>query len=165
MDIVLRPARPEDWPGIVALNNAEVPNVGPLTDESGAWYRSHADTTVAEVGGVIVAVLVVLYDGSNYTSPNYGWFAERRPSFAYVDRVAVAVEHKGRGIGRRLYDHAAGAARALGKPLLTAEVNLEPRNDASLAFHAACGFVQVGEQVDERYGSTVAMLERPLAAG
>jgi predicted GNAT superfamily acetyltransferase len=41
------------------------------------------------------------------------------------------------------------------------EVNLEPRNDQSLAFHAALGFVEVGQQMTD-YGTRVSLMTKPL---
>ena len=64
---------------------------------------------------------------------------------------------------RAFYEFAIGQAN--GRPLV-AEVNLRPRNDVSLAFHAAFGFEQVGTQRVEGGAKEVAMLCRdPNATG
>lgn len=154
----LRPATTVDWPAVVALNNAEVPNVGPLTTEQGEWFLAHSTVTVAEdEAGPLVAALVVMVDGCGYTSPNYLWHADRYGRFAYVDRIVVDAARAGAGLGRRLYDEAVAQTRAAGRAVLTAEVNLDPPNERSLAFHRRYGFAEVGQQVDPRYGTTVAM--------
>ena len=44
--------------------------------------------------------------------------------------------------------------------LLALEVNLVPRNDASLAFHAGRGYVEVGRLGDEKH--LVSMMEKTL---
>lgn len=161
----IRAATPADWPALVALNNSEVPKVGPLTVEDGEWFLAHAEVLVVDGDDAPAALLVLLTEGRAYASPNYRWFAERYERFAYVDRIAVRADQAGTGIGRALYDVAIDRARGAGRPVLAAEVNLVPRNDGSLAFHDRLGFRQVGEQVDPRNGQTEAMLVRDVAPG
>jgi predicted GNAT superfamily acetyltransferase len=52
---------------------------------------------------------------------------------------------------------------ALAVPLgrLVCEVNLEPRNDASIAFHDARGYVEVGKLADDT-GRVTSMLAKEL---
>jgi uncharacterized protein len=78
--------------------------------------------------------------GNAYDSPNYRWFAARLDRFAYIDRVIVAPDAQGRGLARQLYD--AFAAQAPGP--LVCEVNSEPPNPGSDAFHARLGFAELG---------------------
>jgi len=97
--------------------------------------------------------------GRDYDSPNYGWFAARYPRFVYVDRIAVDAGHRGAGLARRLYDEVVAVARRRGCDLVCAEVNVQPRNEASLAFHARYGFSEQAEVADPRYQELrVAML-------
>jgi uncharacterized protein len=161
---VFREATAADWPSIVRLNDAEVPKVGPLRDGDGAWYLAHAEVGVVERGEQLVALLITLTEGSDYASPNYRWFAQRYERFAYVDRIVVRADANGTGIGRRLYDLAADRAVGSNRHVLTAEVNLDPPNERSLAFHRRYGFVQVGEHVDPRNGHTEAMFALDLAS-
>ena len=91
-----------------------------------------------------------------YRSDNYRWFSERYEHFIYVDRVVVAPNEWGMGIGRALYTEFVSAVDR--HPVLCAEVNLLPRNDRSLAFHEAFGFVPVGEQDTEGGSKRVQML-------
>jgi predicted GNAT superfamily acetyltransferase len=163
--IAFRPASAADWDAICALNDAEVPNVGPLGGADRDWYLANSSVTVADAAEGVVGLVVVIHDGSGYASPNYRWFSARYTEFAYVDRVVVAAHRAGAGLGRRLYDSVVAAARAAGKPVLTAEVNADPPNDRSLAFHTQYGFVEVGRQVDERNGITVAMFALGLGHG
>ena len=48
---------------------------------------------------------------------------------------------------------------------MTCEVNIEPPNPASLAFHARMGFDRVGEQSTKGGEVVVALLAAPVSAG
>lgn len=90
--------------------------------------------------GRLDAFLLGFGPGSGYDSPNYRWFAARLDRFAYIDRVIVADSAQGRGLARALYD--AFASRVPGP--LVCEVNSQPPNPGSDAFHARLGFVELG---------------------
>ena len=172
MDLSARPAITEDWTQIVQLNNSELLNVGPLRLDQGEWFLSHAAVTVIDGAGDarsaehpavgLAAMIVLMVEDCGYHSPNYAWFSARFDRFAYVDRIVVRDDQAGQGLGRLLYDGAATWARQAGQPVLTAEVSVEPPNERSLEFHRRYGFVEIGRQVDPRYGQTVAMLSFPL---
>lgn len=91
-------------------------------------------------GGRLEGFLLGFGPGADYDSPNYRWFATRLQRFAYVDRVIVAPQAQGRGLARALYD--AFAAQTPGP--LVCEVNSEPANPGSDAFHARLGFTEMG---------------------
>ena len=99
---------------------------------------------LAGVVGDADAFLIAFDEMSAYDSPNFIWFRERYPRFAYVDRIAVAKHARGRGLARLLYEALFEKARADGHDIITCEVNLDPPNPASDAFHAALGFREVG---------------------
>ncbi|MBI2512719.1 MAG: GNAT family N-acetyltransferase [Opitutae bacterium] len=67
--------------------------------------------------------------------------------FYYICQVALAREHRGRGIRRTFYATLAEAARRHGARLLCCDVNVEPPNPESLAFHRRLGFRQIGAGV------------------
>jgi predicted GNAT superfamily acetyltransferase len=115
-------------------------------------------------GAGVVAFLIALGPGVDYASPNYRFFHDRYPSFRYVDRVVVDPAYARRGIGAALYDLLEDEATGDGVAVLTAEVNVRPPNETSLAFHAARGFAAVGEQ-DTGGGTRVRLLVRELPGG
>ena len=69
-------------------------------------------------------------------------FLTPRPKALYVGKLAVAAEHRGQGLARRLMDQAAAQARQLGLPALELQVRVElVENQAAFQ---AMGFQEVG---------------------
>lgn len=95
-------------------------------------------------------------------SPNYDWFADRRENFLYIDRIAVDAAARKLGCGRRLYGDLFDFARARGFATIGCEVNADPPNPASDAFHARLGFREVGEARLADRGKTVRYFEVAL---
>lgn len=106
-------------------------------------WATLAEAVIEE--GTAQAFLMGFAPGSPYDSPNYRWFAARYPRFAYVDRVVVAEGARGRGLARALYARLAAHARRYSLGPLVCEVNTDPPNPGSDAFHAALGFGEVGQ--------------------
>ena len=100
----------------------------------------------------VIAFLLAFEPGSDYDSPNYRWFDQHYTGFVYIDRIVVGVAARGRGVGKRFYRALEGWAGKRGFSQLAAEVDIEPPNPTSLAFHQASGFVEVGQQ---KYGQPV----------
>jgi ribosomal protein S18 acetylase RimI-like enzyme len=70
-------------------------------------------------------------------------FLTPKPGRLYIGKLAVAEEHRGRGLARRLIDLAEARARAMGLPVLELQTRMElVENHAAFA---AMGFVKVGE--------------------
>lgn len=162
MDFIIRDVRPEDLDAVLTLNQSETPHVGSIDEQKMQWFASHATYfRVATGDDRIAAFLVGLRPGTSYQSPNYLWFCERYADFAYVDRVAVAEFARRSGLASRLYDDFAAAMPAAVE-FMTCEVNIQPPNESSMAFHRGLGFRQVGTQKTEGGTKEVAMLARKL---
>ena len=144
--MLVRPLERDDLDAVLALNNASVPAVNEL--DAAELARLHAMALVAfaaEVDGRFAGFCIVFAPGADYASRNYAWFSARYDDFAYLDRIAVDPAARRAGVGRAFY--AALTERLAGTtPVLLCEVNLVPRNDVSLAFHASVGFREVGRQ-------------------
>lgn len=143
----IRAVVPQDFPAILRLNEESVHFLSPL-DEAGlaALHAQAAYHRVAEETGRVAGFLLALREGAGYGSPNYCWFATHYPSFLYVDRVVVARQDQGRGVGRLLYEDLFAFARATGAPRITLEYDVEPPNPQSRRFHERFGFQEVGSQ-------------------
>lgn len=68
-----------------------------------------------------------------------------------------------RGLANRLYDDLFRAASEAGHDRVVCEVNSDPPNPASDAFHASLGFVDVGHATIHDGKKTVRYLARSLA--
>ena len=156
----IRPLETVEIEIAVAMNNAEVPNVGPTDIAHFAQFVDYPGVVWAADGDAgVVGLLVAVAPGAAYASPNYRWFDERWSDFIYVDRVVVSPEAKGQGIGRAFYELLAERYAGEAKRI-TCEVNLDPPNEASMSFHRRMGFEQVGTTNDGP--KTVAMLSKIL---
>ncbi len=157
--MLIRDITPADLGAIHAINEAGAPGVHPEPPEAlAAITRECCIALVVEIERSVAAFCLVLPPGASYRSVNYAWFSARYDDFIYLDRVAVAAAHRDRGLGSRLYEEVERRTRA---SLFTLEVNLRPRNEGSLRFHARKGFVEVGQQ-ETNYGDLVSLMAKPL---
>jgi uncharacterized protein len=145
---VIRPARRRDFPAVLALNRESVHFLAPLTRERLAELHRNASLHwVSEEHGSVVGFVLAFREGVEHDSVNYRWFAERYPSFLYVDRVVVGSDARGVGVGSRLYEELFAYALATDVERVAAEFDIDPPNPASARFHAKFGFHEVGRQV------------------
>lgn len=143
-----------DW--VLGLNQAHETETSPLTPARlAAMVDAAFYARAAEAPG---AFLLAFDQAAAYDSPNFLWFRERFERFVYVDRIVVAGTHRRRGLARALYDDLFAVARAAGHERVVCEVNSDPPNPGSDAFHAALGFETVGEARLEGRGKTVRYL-------
>src|SRR5260221_9470038 len=127
---------------LLAVNNAHARELSWLEPER----REHLvqEALLARRIGYLDAFLLAFDQDARYDSPNFLWFRSRYPRFVYVDRIAVAASARGRGCARRLYDDLFEHATRIGHDRVVCEVNQNPPNPASDAFHTALGFIEVG---------------------
>lgn len=107
------------------------------------------------------AFIITFDQDADYHSPNFGWFKARYPRFVYVDRIAVSGPARGRGLAHRLYRSLFEEACRRGHSVIVCEVNIDPPNLPSDAFHGAHGFEEVGRAVLAS-GKTVRYLAKQL---
>ena len=135
----------EDEAAILALNNEHAAELSWLEPERLSFLLGEA--FYARRIGDLEAFIMTFDQDARYDSPNFVWFRERYPRFVYVDRVVVAAQARGRGHARRLYQDLFSHVERAGHTLVTCEVNTDPPNPASDAFHAAFGFTEAGDAV------------------
>ena len=145
---MIRNARPEDFNSILKLNKDNVSFLSPMDHQRLVQLQASASYhRVVESDGQVVAFLLAFREGANYDSTNYLWFAERYPSFLYIDRIVVDQQYRKAGYGQLLYKDIIDFARHQGISMLACEYDIEPPNPASARFHQKFGFTQVGEQL------------------
>ncbi|OZG75484.1 hypothetical protein BTA51_00850 [Hahella sp. CCB-MM4] len=144
------------------MNQAEVPHVGELdSQELRDLLKQSYFTGIAREEDNIAGFIVAMLPGLDYQSLNYRWFSDNYERFLYVDRIVVAPEFQGRGLGRRLYQ-AVAERNPVDASILGCEVNLRPLNQNSLDFHARLGFDEVGQQDTEGGKKRVSLLALDL---
>ena len=147
-----------DLPRLLALNNAHAAELSWLEPERLAQLIDRAFLARAIAGAE--AFLLAFDQNADYDSPNFLWFRARFDRFVYVDRIVVTLAARGRGHARRLYDELFEKAKGDGHERVVCEVNTQPPNPGSDAFHAALGFVEIGTASIHGGAKTVRYLER-----
>jgi predicted GNAT superfamily acetyltransferase len=160
---LLRPIEPRDHDAVLDLNARNVELLAPMDEQRLAQlmgWADRADVIQAEPGGDLAGFVFTFAPGTAYDSENYRWFSDhRRDGFYYLDRIVLADTQRRLGLGRRVYDELEQVAKAHGRMVL--EVNIEPANEPSLAFHRARGYVDVVELGEA--GKKVLLMEKILA--
>jgi uncharacterized protein len=150
-----------DIAAMLTLNNANVAETS-LLDEAGMNALLRAAFYARGTDRGATAFLIALDHNAAYVNPNFSWFREHRKSFVYIDRVIIAQASRGHGIGRKLYQDLFAAASQAGHDRIVCEVNIRPPNPASEAFHAAMGFIGIGDATIHDGKKTVRYFEKIL---
>ena len=155
-----RPIIETDFDWVFALNRIHQVELSPL---SRAGLRELvAKATYSRVMDDRAAFLIAFDRDAEYGSPNFLWFKDRLAGFVYVDRIAVSHAHRGRGCARILYEDLFRHAVRDNHEAIVCEVNSDPPNPASDAFHRAMDFTEMGGARLKDRGKTVRYLRRAL---
>lgn len=148
-----------DYQQILALNEEAIPAVNRIDQQ--ALETLHAQSRVliaARAADRLAGFLLALDESARYDSLNFQYFRRHYPQFVYVDRIVVDPAFRSQGIGtglyRTLFELVSGA------PRITCEVNVEPPNPGSLAFHSELGFQIVDHQDTDGGRKRVALMVR-----
>lgn len=155
----LRPLRDTDVADVLTLNDANVVKLAPMDEARLHELRRLADRfDVLDVDGAFAGFVITFAPGTAYDSENYRWFSARHADFYYLDRIVLHEHFRRRGLGGFVYDEIERIATPYQR--LDLEVNLVPRNAASLAFHARRGYVEVGRLGQDDH--VVSLMEKSL---
>ena len=154
---VLRPITPDDHARVLDWNESNVSVLAPLDEARLLTLLGWADLgCVICPEGHDVGFVLTFASGTAYDSANYAWFAERG---VRLGRVVVDASVRRTGIASRVYDEIEDRARLVA-PVMCLEVNLDPPNDPSLAFHRGRGYREVGQ--DRVTGHLVSLMVKEL---
>lgn len=162
--VTIRKAEKRDFPFILRENEDNVKFLSPMSADALARFSENAELLlVAEIGGEPSAFLIALREGLTfYESENYRWFQSHYGKFLYIDRIVTSDICRGHGVGKRLYQAVFRHAAETGVPVVTAEIDTLPYNEASLKFHKAMGFYEVGTQTIRNGSVTVSLQARDI---
>jgi uncharacterized protein len=151
-----------DWPAALELNHGSVQELSELDEQRLQWLVSLAHTALAvDREGELAGFALAIAPGTSYDSENYRWFGARFERFLYLDRIVVCAGLRRQGIATRLYDAMETAAGPFER--MVCEVNVEPPNPASLAFHGARGYAELDRLAHGEH-KLVALLAKELTA-
>ena len=146
----------------ILKNNAEfVQWLAPL-DKAKLQALLSSTIYARQIGEGDAVLLAVASETEIVDHANLEWLKARRDNFIYIDRVIVGAAAQGNGYGGRLYADLADFARQNGYDSVTCEVNTQPDNPGSHAFHLRQGFLPMGEQNNPDMGKCVRYYEKPL---
>jgi predicted GNAT superfamily acetyltransferase len=157
---LIHPITADERAKVLALNNAHALETSFLDEAKLTRMLDEAFLTTRL--GDVDAFLIVFDEKADYDSPNFEWFRARFPTFVYVDRIITGPQARGKGYARALYRDLFEKAAARGHERVVCEVNFDPPNPVSDAFHAALGFVDVGRQLLQGSGKTVRYLSKNI---
>ena len=148
--MIIRPFTAGDFDAVYQINAASTPGVSEETPDNLRTIVGLGTCLVAEhEDGQVLGFLNLIPPGTmGYKSLNLRWFEawlEANPvKLNYVDRIALAPEARGKGVGPQLYK--AAFAHSEGCDSIGCEVNTAPDNPGSHRFHQRLGFAEVGRQ-------------------
>jgi predicted GNAT superfamily acetyltransferase len=142
--LTIHPAQNQDFEPVLAINEAGRPGVSFLTlAELAAICAGGSHCHVAKLDREIVGYVIIYTDTDSYDGEEFNWFKLNFARFLYIDQIAIARSARGAGVGAHIYRLLEQRARGRALTSLVCEVNLDPPNPVSLAFHARQCFVEV----------------------
>jgi len=141
----IRGISPDDFESIFEINQQSVPYVSDLDAGEFSLLLGLCEySRVAVIDDEIAGYLFVLGEGLKYGGEEYNWFCQNLgEEFLYIDQVAIARKWQGAGCGTELYRDLENYAVRQQKNMLACEINYDPCNEGSMAFHRKSGFEEL----------------------
>ena len=159
----LREATINDLETIRAINEDAIPAVNTVSTEEFLWFfeRSLYFKVSVDEKEQVCGFLLVLPADLNYESLNYRWFSKNFSDFAYIDRIAIKNEFRGKGIGKTLYlDLEQYVEKDIKR--IACEFNIKPENPISKNFHEGLEYKKVGTQLTEKDTKEVSLMIKEI---
>lgn len=161
MGVSIRVLEPSDHSAVLELNEAHVELLSPLDEDRLRDLVGWSERAlVIEVDDAFAGFVLTFTTGSAYDGENFAWFVEQFGDVAYLDRIVLTEATRRRGVATAVYDV---LERDMEQSMMCLEVNADPPNEASLAFHRGRGYHLYAHR--ESHGHVVAMMGRPRDTG
>ena len=131
---------------IYTLNQKNTPEVGSLTNEEHLKkLLSQSNILLCAFNqSSLIGFMVCMFEGSKYQSENYLFFSNQLSQFIYIDRIAIDLPFRRKGLGTKFYSE---LVRIRGnRSVICCEVNSKPPNEPSIRFHKKNKFEACGEK-------------------
>lgn len=150
-NIIIRAVTETDFSAILALNDAFVHFTSPMDEIRLAQLHElsayHKVVEIERDGELKVVAFLLAFSGESlYDSVNYQWFNQRLDDFIYIDRIVIAGDQHGKGLGKLLYQDLFDFAKTQTLDKVACEFYILPPNEISQKFHHSFGFHQLGTQ-------------------
>ena len=153
----------KDLNEIYEINQNNVPEVGYLNSKEDLKYLLNLSSSVliSRFNNSIKGFIILLREGSPYTSENYKYFSKRHKSFLYIDRIAIEINSRRKGLGSGLYQAVIKNNDHQGL-IICCEINKIPINNTSIIFHHKFNFKKIGVKVFIKEKKEVFYLEKDI---
>lgn len=160
---LIRPIEAKDHDRILEMNSAVVHWTSPMNQEHllkllslSAYHR------VIELDSQLAGFILAMTDSSGYDNANLNWFGRRCAHYLYIDRIVIAPEQAGAGLGRCLYEDVFDYAKCHALKHVVCEYSFSPLNTASRDFHLRMGFSELGRRALDASGKEVSMQAKQI---
>ena len=127
--------------GLLQIRHAKPSDYGRVIGRINVWWGGR------DMAPMLPKLFFIHFEGTSFVAEDAdgellgfvcGFRSQTFADEAYIHFVGVDPEHRGSGLGRRLYERFFEEARANGRTLVRCVTS--PLNERSLAFHQALGF-------------------------
>lgn len=146
---------------ILKVNQEFVHWLAPLDRAQLDWVLSVA-TYKRQVNDAKAVLFGYPHDADYPDHKNLIWLNRHVSNFFYIDRIIVDASAQGHGYGKLLYQDVENYARESGYSYMACEVNTQPNNPASHAFHLTMGYDAIGDQDYPDYDAAVRYYKKAL---
>lgn len=164
-DWSIQPLADADLPALLRLNAANYPSVHTLDESTLDWLLAFGGghhLVAVDRAGAVVGYLLSFASTTDYDDSEIAELRRRiTEPFFYICQVVVAPERRGAGIARAFYAAVADTARRERARLLCCDVNTNPPNPGSFAFHRRLGFTEIGPGTASN-GFAITFLGKPV---